>query len=73
LQELKTCFAFLVNPFNVNVGSDGCQFPQPLVTNLSAVEMKLTEIQEDLALNSFIQCHCPGEFRGVQNNKYPEL
>jgi len=46
LQELKSCF--LVNLFNVSVASDDCPVRQPFVTNLSAVEMKLTEIQEYL-------------------------
>ena len=42
-QELKPCFAFLVNPFIVNVVSDDCPVRQPFVTNLSAVETKLTD------------------------------
>jgi len=49
LQELKPCFALLVNAFNVNVVGDGCPVRQQFVTNLSAVEMKLNEMQEDLS------------------------
>ena len=40
-QDLKPCFAFLVNPFIVNVVSDGYPVRQPFVTNVSAVETKL--------------------------------
>jgi len=47
LQEYKSCFAFLVNPFNLNAVGDGCTVRQPRVTNVSVVEMKLTEMQED--------------------------
>jgi len=50
LQELKQRSA---NPFNVNVVRDGCQLRQPCVTNLSAVEMQLTEMQEDLGVKDF--------------------
>jgi len=42
--------AFLVNLFNVNVVGDGCPVRQSFVTNLSAEEMKPTEMQEDMAL-----------------------
>jgi len=52
-QELKPCFAFLVNPFSVNVVGDGCPVHQPFVTNLSAVEIKLAEMQETQALKAF--------------------
>ena len=41
-QELKSCFAFLINPFIVNVVSDSYPVRQPFVTNLCAVETKLT-------------------------------
>jgi len=47
-QELKPCFAFFVNPFIVNVVSDGCPICQPLVTNVSAVETKLTDSKKTL-------------------------
>ena len=74
LQELKPCFAFLINPFNVNVVSDGCPVRQPFVTNTSAVEMELIEMQEDMALKNFSQCYSTTEFwRQVPESKYPEL
>jgi len=47
LQELKPCFAFLVNQYNDNVVCDGYPVRQPFVTNLSAVQKKLSEIQDD--------------------------
>jgi len=73
LQELKWCFAFLVNPCNVNVAGDGCPVRQPFVTNLSAVEMKVTEMQ-DLALKYFSHCQCTVEFwRHAPESKYPDL
>ena len=36
-----------VNPFNVNVFGDGCPVHQPRDTNVTAVEIKLTEKQEN--------------------------
>jgi len=48
-QVLKPCFAFLVNPFSINVVGDGCPVYEPFDTNLTAVEIKLAEMQETLA------------------------
>ena len=39
LQELKPCFMFLVNPFDIDVINDGWLVRQPFVTNVSAAEM----------------------------------
>jgi len=44
-QELKPCLAFLLSPIKVNVVGDACPVHQRIVTNLSAVEMKLTKIK----------------------------
>ena len=52
LQELKPGFSFLVNPFNVSVVGDGGPVSQPFVTNLSALDMKLIDMQEDQCKNS---------------------
>ncbi|XP_076330667.1 EPM2A-interacting protein 1-like [Tachypleus tridentatus] len=41
LQKLKSCFAFLINPFMVDVINDGCSILEPLVTESSAVEMEI--------------------------------
>jgi len=49
-QELKPCFAFLVNLFSVNVFGDGCPVHLPFVTHLTAAEIKLAEMQKKLAL-----------------------
>jgi len=41
-QELKPCFAFLVNPFNaINVFGDGCPGHLPFLTHLTAAEINL--------------------------------
>ena len=56
LQEYKPSFASLVETFKVNVVGDGSPIRQPFVTKLSGAEMKLTELQEDLAPRNFSQC-----------------
>ena len=74
LQELKPYFTFLVNPFDIDVIYDGCPVRQPFVTDVSAAEMELTELQEDLALKIFNKCHSTVEFwQQVTERKYPEL
>jgi len=71
LQELKSCFLFPENPFNDIVG-DGCPARQSIVTNLSAVEMKLTEIQDGVALK--VSVYSIADFwRQVPKSKYPEF
>ena len=74
MQELKPCCAFPINPFNVNVASDGCPVRQMFVTNTSTAGMKLTEMQEDTALKYFCQSHSTVEFwRQAPKSKHPEL
>jgi len=69
LQEQKPWFAFRLNLFNV-VG-DGCPVRQPSAANMSAVDMKLTERQEDLALKNFSHGHCTVDFwRQVPESKF---
>jgi len=63
LRELKPRFAFLVNSFNINITGDGCPVRQPFVTNRFAVELNLTEMQEDKALKHFSQFHSTDDFR----------
>ena len=48
--RVKPCFAFLVNPFSVNVVDYGCPVHQPFVTHLTAADIKLAEMQKNLAL-----------------------
>ena len=72
LQELKPCFTFLVNPFDIDVINDGCLVRQSLVTDVSAAEMEMTELQEDLTPKNFDKCHSTVEFwRQVTECKYP--
>jgi len=74
LQDLKPYFALLVNQFNVNVVVDGCPICQSFVTNLYASEMKLTEMQKDLALKNFSHCRSTDEFwRQIPEIEYPKL
>ena len=57
MQELKPCFTFLVNSFDIDVINGGCLVRQPFVTDVSAAEIELIELQEDLALKNFSRCH----------------
>jgi hypothetical protein len=45
--QVKACFAFLVNPFLVDVINDGCPILKMLRTETSATEMGRMEIQGD--------------------------
>ena len=45
-------FMFLVNPVDIDVFNDGCLVGQPFVTDVSAAEIELTELQ-DLAQKNF--------------------
>ena len=74
LHELKTCFTFLVNPFDIDVINDGCPVHQPFATNMPTAELELIELREDLALKNFHKCHSTVEFwQQVTECKYPEL
>ena len=74
LQELKPCFTFLVNPFDIDVINNRCLVRQPFVTDVSAAEMVLTELQEDLALKNFKTCHSTEEFwQQFTERKYSEF
>jgi len=48
---------------------DGSPAYQMFDTNVTAVEIKLTEIQENLALKIFIQCHSTLHFWQQVNTK----
>jgi len=71
LHELKSCFAFPVNTFDVNVVGDGSPVHQPFVTNLTAEKLKLTDMQGNLVLKNSSQCHstvdADNRFRKVYN------
>jgi len=72
LQELKPCSAFLVNQFNVDVVGSSCPVRQPFATNLSAVEMNLTKMQ-DLAVKKISVNATVDFWRQVPKSKYSEL
>jgi len=63
-QELKPCFAFLVNPFIVNVVSYGCPVRQTFVTNLSAVETNLT-VSKKIFLNATLHL--------ISGHRFPKI
>ena len=74
LQGLKPCFTFLVNPFDIDVINNPCLVRQSFITDVSAAEVELTELQEDLALNNFNKCHSTVKFwQQIAERKYPEL
>ncbi|KAG7168368.1 hypothetical protein Hamer_G002396 [Homarus americanus] len=74
LQQLKPCFAFLVNPFKVDVINVGCLILSPLATDSSAVKMELIEFQEDLGLKRIHKSQSSVElWKQVPETKYPEL
>jgi len=50
-QELKPCFAFLVNPFSVNVSVLAVRFANRLLQTCLLQKKKLTDMQENLAQN----------------------
>jgi len=58
-----------VNPFNVDVVGDGCPVHQTLDTNVTAAAITLTDMQENLALNNFIQYHSTLRFWQQVNTK----
>ena len=74
LLELKPYFTFFVNPFDIDVINDGCLVGQPFVRDVSAAEIELTELQEDLALKNFNKFHSTVEFwQLATERKYPEF
>ena len=54
LENLKPTFAFLVNPFVVDVVKDGCPVQKPIVTQTANIEAELLDMQQDFALKSGI-------------------
>ncbi|CAM2098472.1 unnamed protein product [Caretta caretta] len=73
LQKLRSCFAFLVNPFVVDV-IDGCLIPKTVVMETSTVEMELLELQEDQAVKMMHKSQSTIKFwKQVPRMKYPQL
>jgi hypothetical protein len=58
LRELKPSFAFLENPFLVDIMKNGCPVSQPITVDSAAVELQLLEVQEDEALKRVKQSGC---------------
>ena len=50
LRKLKPYFAFLVNPFDIDVITSGFPIPKPLSSETPAMELELVDLQEDHAL-----------------------
>lgn len=58
----------------VNVGNDGCLIPEPLMTESSAVEVELTQLQKNLGLMMIHRSHSAIEFwKQIPKIKYPIL
>ena len=74
LNALKPCFAFFVDPFHVDVISDGFPVPKIFSTNSFAAEIELLQLKEDLAIKISHKSHSIIDFwKQVPESKYPEL
>ena len=74
LENLKPTFAFLVNPFVVNVVKGGCPVQKPIVTLTANIEAELLDLQQDFVLKSMHQSQSTLEFgKQVSIDKYPTL
>ena len=57
-----------------DVDSNGCPVRQPFVINMSAIEMELTDMEDDMVLKNFSLCHSSIEFwRQVPEDRYLEI
>ena len=57
LNALKPSFAFFADHFHVDVISDGFPVPEISATNLSAAEIELLELKEDLVMKRYHKSH----------------
>ena len=74
LENLKPTFAFLVNPFVVDVVKNGCTVQKPIVTQTANIEVELLDLQQDFAFKSVYQSQSTFEFwKQVSVDKYPAL
>lgn len=74
LHQLKSCSAFLINPFMIDVIKDGFQLPMNIVMEPSAAEMELLELQEDQGLAMIHKSQSVMDFwKLVPEVKYPQL
>jgi len=74
LQGLKPCFELLLNPFAIDVISDGCPVAPPFVTDAISIETELIDLQEDLALKLEHKSSSLTDFcKQIPEAKYPNL
>ncbi|XP_065683999.1 general transcription factor II-I repeat domain-containing protein 2B-like [Hydra vulgaris] len=74
LHELKSSLGFIVNPFLINIISNGCPIPEKMLEDISQFEMELLDLQEDQNLLMLHKTITFMEFwKIVPKVKYPQL
>ena len=74
LLNLKPTFAFLLNPFVVDVVKDGCPVQKPHVAQTANIEAELLDLHQKFSLKSVSQSEPTVEFwKQVSVDKYPAL
>ncbi|XP_047129541.1 general transcription factor II-I repeat domain-containing protein 2A-like [Hydra vulgaris] len=74
LHELKSSLGFIVNPFLINIISNGCPIPEKMLEDISQFEMELLDLQEDQNLLMLHKTITFMEFwKIVPEVKYPQL
>ena len=74
LENLKPTFAFLINPFVVDVVKDGCTVGKPIVTQTANIEAEVQDLKQDLTHTSVHLSQSIVEFwKLVYVDKYPAL
>nr|XP_047127814.1 general transcription factor II-I repeat domain-containing protein 2-like [Hydra vulgaris] len=74
LHELKSSLGFIVNPFLINIISNGCPMPEKMLEDISQFEMELLDLQEDQNLLMLHKTITFMEFwKIVPEVKYPQL
>ncbi|XP_047138990.1 general transcription factor II-I repeat domain-containing protein 2A-like [Hydra vulgaris] len=74
LHELKSSLGFIVNPFLINIISNGCPIPKKMLEDISQFEMELLDLQENQNLLMLHKTITFMEFwKIVPEVKYPQL
>ncbi|XP_065681502.1 general transcription factor II-I repeat domain-containing protein 2A-like [Hydra vulgaris] len=74
LHELKSSLGFIVNPFLINIISNGCPIPEKMLEDISQFEMELLDLQEDQNLLMLHKTITFMEFWKIAPEvKYPQL
>ena len=74
LLALKSTLGFIINPFLIDVTSDGCPIPSNMLKEISHFEMELLDLQEDQKLLMFHETLTYLDFwKIVPEVKYPQL